>query len=569
MDIGRQDTSELADILSQIDRSKPDGEHEGRPFWRVRCRIWASGLTAPIGIFGRVVDQAVQDAANAVPEEGDEAQRDLGVPPGVRAKEANLPSMVEGIASSTSRDYYGTEFSIRGLESMQRQFARGVPLVPAHRKGGMFGDAMDWDDTIGTTKDAKITQAQVANPAVVGEVGYTLSVTSELDLEEARATSLARRLNRGQAIGQSIGGWFVEVRVITNDEDEVERIIIDDVELDHLAITRMPANPDAKGLVGLRTKMTELFSTPKTEVVDALRAAGATVTESPATEPAADDRGKTTTTVYDPGTGPQVHPSGCSLSVTEEANRVRIEFPVDASDEDVRGGAAAILRGEHGEPAKRAIEIVRRRDSGSDTAELDTAGGAREDGIDPVDASDSATPAEPDEPKTSEPEVSLASTEERTMPTDPTNPTLADLLAELRSVGTRLTNLEARGTGTPAQTEEEKLQAQVADLQARVKAYEDEPVRRGVSGRRIVPSIDGVEGEDILRSLVTRAQDPQFGRPAKSLARVVEKGIVVLSTQKVGEVSRHVLEDLLRSVCVAGERDGLIVDRSATQGSWN
>ena len=65
---------------------------------------------------------------------------------------------------------------------------------------------------------------------------------------------LMRRIGRGESIGQSIGGWFTQLQVVQNDDGEVERVIVQGVELDHLAITRSPANPDSVGIVNLRDK---------------------------------------------------------------------------------------------------------------------------------------------------------------------------------------------------------------------------------------------------------------------------------------------------------------------------
>ena len=82
-----------------------------------------------------------------------------------------------------------------------------------------------------------------------------LRVTTELYDDEDLSASLLRRLERGEPIGQSIGGWFTELQVVQNSDGEVERVIVQGVELDHLAVTRAPANPDSIGLVSLRSKL--------------------------------------------------------------------------------------------------------------------------------------------------------------------------------------------------------------------------------------------------------------------------------------------------------------------------
>jgi len=153
---------------------------------------------------------------------------------------------VVGIASSTSVDSYGTEMSLQGLETMAVQFERGVPLTPRHN-----GDqgAVEWDEVIGETYKGAIERVgAVAEAADDSEDGYVLRVWSKLYDTEPKAKALARRLESKQPIGMSIGGWFVDCRMVTGDDEEVERIIIDNVVLDHLAITRRPANPDSVGL---------------------------------------------------------------------------------------------------------------------------------------------------------------------------------------------------------------------------------------------------------------------------------------------------------------------------------
>ena len=153
---------------------------------------------------------------------------------------------VVGIASSTSVDSYGTEMSLRGLETMSVQFDKGVPLTPRHN-----GDqgAVEWDEVIGETyKSAVERVGSVAEAADGTEQGYVLRVWSKLYDTEPKAKALTRRLDSKQPIGMSIGGWFVDARMVTGDDEEVERIIIDNVVLDHLAITRRPANPDSVGL---------------------------------------------------------------------------------------------------------------------------------------------------------------------------------------------------------------------------------------------------------------------------------------------------------------------------------
>lgn len=189
----------------------------------------------------------------AAPSSGEVVARAEGEPPPPLAAVAETPAglVVEGVASSTSVDSYGTEMSLEGLRRMAEQMIRGVPMLPRHNNGTR---AVEWDEVIGKTIGAKISNASVAAPGGTKEPGYTLALTSMLYADEPLAASLVRRLERGEAIGQSIGGWFLAVRVVERN-GEVERVIVDEVELDHVAVTRAPANPDALGMASLRSSL--------------------------------------------------------------------------------------------------------------------------------------------------------------------------------------------------------------------------------------------------------------------------------------------------------------------------
>jgi len=149
-------------------------------------------------------------------------------------------TLLEGIASSTSVDWHGTEMSIGALDVMARQFKAGVPYVPSHHED-------EWDQVFGRTIDAEVIEGRVVNAAKTNEPteGYLLKVVTTVYTEDQRGKRLVEMVDRGQTIGWSIGGWFTELTILTNEQDEVERIIIQGVELDHLATTRRPSNPDS------------------------------------------------------------------------------------------------------------------------------------------------------------------------------------------------------------------------------------------------------------------------------------------------------------------------------------
>ena len=131
--------------------------------------------------------------------------------------------IIEGIASSLSKDSHGTEMSMGALANMASQMKRGVPYLPSH-------DRREWDDVMGKTFDAEVRE------------GLLRASVQLYDID--MSNKLIDRVGKGQTIGWSIGGWFTDITFVTNQDDEVERVIVEGVELDHLATTRRPSNPD-------------------------------------------------------------------------------------------------------------------------------------------------------------------------------------------------------------------------------------------------------------------------------------------------------------------------------------
>ena len=131
--------------------------------------------------------------------------------------------IIEGIASSLSVDSHGTEMSMGALIGMARQMKKGVPYLPSH-------DRREWDDVMGKTFDAEVKE------------GLLRASVKLYDID--MSDKLIDRVGKGQTIGWSIGGWFTDLTFVTNDDDQVERVIVEGVELDHLATTRRPSNPD-------------------------------------------------------------------------------------------------------------------------------------------------------------------------------------------------------------------------------------------------------------------------------------------------------------------------------------
>ena len=146
--------------------------------------------------------------------------------------------VLEGIASSSSTDWHGTSMSLAALQGMADQFKAGVPYVATHK------DA-EWMHMLGRTFDAEIQQSNNIRAAHDDDAGYMLKVRTTLYTDDDRSKTLLSLIERGVPVGWSIGGWFTELEVITNDDDEVEAMVVRGVELDHLATTRTPSNPDS------------------------------------------------------------------------------------------------------------------------------------------------------------------------------------------------------------------------------------------------------------------------------------------------------------------------------------
>ena len=210
----------------QVERSEGTGQNR----WLARCRLPFSGLmTMPAK---RSAGAPVLRSADG--KDGDSSWSEKA------AQQNDGMVVLEGVASSTSVDWHGTEMSIAALDQMARQFKGGVPYVPSHRED-------EWDQVFGHTIDARVELGTVVNAAESDEPveGHVLRVVTSVYVDDRRGKRLMELVDRGQTIGWSIGGWFTELEVVTNDADEIERMIIMGVELDHLATTRRPSNPDS------------------------------------------------------------------------------------------------------------------------------------------------------------------------------------------------------------------------------------------------------------------------------------------------------------------------------------
>ena len=200
-------------------------DEDGRSHFSVRCRIpfefsCHNETTAKL-------PEARVEGDPEVRAEGDEVVSDSD------------SYLVEGISSSTSVDWYGTEMSLNALEGMAEQMRGGIPLVPTHWDS-------EWDAVMGLSVDARVERvSSVERAADNQEQQFLLRVISKASKSHEKTTELVAALERGVRVGQSIGGWFTEVRFISNSDGDIERVIIEQVTLDHNALTRSPANPDS------------------------------------------------------------------------------------------------------------------------------------------------------------------------------------------------------------------------------------------------------------------------------------------------------------------------------------
>lgn len=198
---------------------------------------------------GRPVARAAGEPEVVEPPNPGGAPEELPEPRG-RACDMLSGPVLHGVASSTGVDSYGTEMSRAALDMMAAQCRAGeVPYLPTHPQ--MFGGGGEWDDVIGYMAAATVVRGDVRAAADPAEASFRMDVAVQLDESDSRAVKLAERVKKGLPVGQSIGGWFTELRFIYAEEDaggewaDPERVIVEGVELDHVAATRRPSNTDS------------------------------------------------------------------------------------------------------------------------------------------------------------------------------------------------------------------------------------------------------------------------------------------------------------------------------------
>jgi hypothetical protein len=272
-------TPALLLLLNDLDPKRPTGrDASGRPYFDVRARVpftFDAGILRDAEVRPHTSSAAPVLRAKCAECDGsgkmDEkdcaecegtGMRAAAPAPATRATDdGSAPSAgpkmrgprITGVASSTGRDSYGTEMSRECLDGMAAQFRSGGVVYLAKHPSYFAGDG-EWNDVMGFVYDGTVERAEVGTAAVPEEQGYVLRVGVQLDEKHALAANLAEKIADGHMIGQSIGGWFTKMRFIwpegTEEDDKFwsvdpERIVIEEVDLDHLAATRRPANTES------------------------------------------------------------------------------------------------------------------------------------------------------------------------------------------------------------------------------------------------------------------------------------------------------------------------------------
>lgn len=222
------DPSDLVELLSQPDLTVAPGE-DGLRRCVVRCRVPFSFQAAPPVRATRAPVEAQRAVDGSAPES-------LG---------SDGYEVIEGIASSTSVDYYGTRMTKPCLDDMARQFVEGIDYMPRHHS---WTSQVEWDGVIGRTFEAEVRRAQVQAPkeGEAAQEQWTLLTRTRVLTRKPIVQELLACIDEGRAPGQSIGGWFREFSVTYDEQgDVVYPIDVLAVDLDHLAAVRSPANPDA------------------------------------------------------------------------------------------------------------------------------------------------------------------------------------------------------------------------------------------------------------------------------------------------------------------------------------
>ena len=549
----------------------------------------------------------------AVYEDGAEATT-----PEERARRGRPPSyyMIEGVASSTSVDHYGTEMTYTALLSMQEQFMGGVPILPRHQSILSEGMA-EWDEVIGRSEDAEIRMMnpdQMKNAYDYGERQYVLTVKSKLYGDDPKARELVRRLDRGEPIGQSIGGWFNKMEVVENSEGEIVRVMVEELSLDHLAITRAPANPDSYGLASIRSLASQPVESFRARLEDPKDKAYQAISKVP------EDMKRHISEVIDDGetilirfmktmpmedddmsedmteeTKTETLEARSEISETTEAEESTEKIEVaqntdelieEAGDKEERSEKTPVMTSETEQPAPELR---------SQTEVLEPAQASEDNTKQNIDSKnlDNCVMIENDNgnglsdrsiENANNNQTQPVQTDEELLMNEENMNKIADLLrSSLAPLADRLEKLEARTVQPePAKAETveapvvravetnkeelatiDALRSELAQTRTMLDKVMSEPVRQG---RHQTTHIRGVGATGAYSELVTRAK----AEGAVALATIVEQNIEAIAGEKSDNVSarsQHDLIDLLAKGLRSAELDGLLGTKQVT--NWN
>lgn len=149
----------------------------------------------------------------------------------------------EGVASSTRLDRQRERMTAQALEKMA-QF-RGLELLPSHKAGPL--------EMLGTVQECWADDS-------------SFRVAGILEEENPQARILFKRVQAGRGYGLSVGGRVTRAHWGFDERAGGQVRLIDDVELDHIALCRpeQAANPDTY-LAVLAKAAEEVTDTPPTE----------------------------------------------------------------------------------------------------------------------------------------------------------------------------------------------------------------------------------------------------------------------------------------------------------------
>ncbi len=511
-------------MLAGLNPAQPTGrDATGRPFFTVRARV---PFTIGAGVLRDAIVRPASSTAAPVDTRAEAAGTDCAecegkaagyaceacgktraapvAPAGGDGARGTKGPRIEGVASSTGRDSYGTEMSRDALDGMAAQFRSGsVVYLPQHPSWS--GQGGEWDDVMGYVYDGNVERGEVADNTNTEEYSYILRVGVQLDEKHPKTAALVEKVADGQLIGQSIGGWFTKLTFVwpegTDDDDkwwsvEPERIIVEEVDLDHLAATRRPANVES-WIDGVRSELRAFCE--------------------------------------------------------HRAKDSRVRDAAKAIDEATRAQAAedapvvALAEPEPVAPAPLAAE----GSEGSQAVALDTAVSTSDATNEPTTGSDAleALPAEM-AALPSEQELSMTPAEIAALVAETVRATLA--AEALRTAPAPAV------VKTPEQIELEALRAEKATLQDDLRSALAAPARRGIviGQYNTEPGSAEAENRVLLSQLDTESRGRRMGAVIRSKGFLDRRA----ETEGAGKVLKGSLEADLRALIAGACDDGLIRD---------